>query len=71
LAAYAWDFDEPVYSALSLGGSGSLSYPLGRRNRVTATYLQQFESNQIPVDAVAADSPTLLTTLGLSPNATK
>jgi len=52
-------------------GSGSLSYPLGRRNRVTATYLQQFESNQIPVDAVAADSPTLLTTLGLSPNATK
>ena len=67
LAGYVWDFDEPVYSALSLGGGGSLSYPIGRRNRVTATYLQQYERNQIPVDAAAADSPTLLTTLGLSP----
>jgi outer membrane protein assembly complex protein YaeT len=67
VAAYAWDFDEPVYSALSLGGSGSLSYAIGRLNRVTATYLQQFERNQIAVDAVSADSPSLLTTLGLSP----
>lgn len=66
VSAYVWEWDEPVYSVLSRGGSGSLSYPIGRLNRVTATYLHQFETNQIPIDALADSSPTLLTKPGPS-----
>ncbi len=66
LSAYVWEWDEPVYSVLSRGGSASLSYPISRLNRVTATHLHQYETNRIPIDALADDSPTLLTTRGLS-----
>jgi hypothetical protein len=66
VSAYVWEWDEPVYSVLSRGGSGSLSYAIGRLNRVTATYLHQFETNRIPIDALADFSPTLLTTPGPS-----
>ena len=62
VSAYVWEWDEPVYSVLSRGGSASVSYPIGRLNRVTATYLHQSEANRIPIDAVADGSPTLLAT---------
>ena len=66
VSAYVWEWDEPVYSVLSRGGSASLSYPIGRLNRVTTTYLHQFETNRIPIEALADESPTPSTTPGLS-----
>ncbi len=53
LSAGAWHVDEPVYSLFSAGGTASLSYLLGRLNRVSATYLHQSERNRIDEDAVA------------------
>jgi outer membrane protein insertion porin family len=68
LSAGAWHVDEPVYSVLSAGGSASLSYLLGRENRVSTTYLHQFERNRIS-DEVIADDPSraLSGEVGLGP----
>jgi outer membrane protein insertion porin family len=47
LSAGAWHVDEPVYTVFSAGGTASLSYLLGRLNKVSTTYLHQSESNQV------------------------
>jgi outer membrane protein insertion porin family len=46
LSAGAWDVDEPVYNVFSAGGTASLSYLVGRLNRVSTTYLHQSERNR-------------------------
>lgn len=53
LSAGAWHVDEPFYSVFSAGGTASLSYLLGRLNRVSTTYLHQSERNRISDDVVS------------------
>ncbi len=68
LGGGAWQVDEPVYSVLSAGGSAGLSYAAGRFNRVSTTYLHQFEQNRVRDDTLADDpARTLLAGLGLNP----
>ena len=55
LSAGAWHVDEPFYSVFSAGGTASLSYLLGRLNRVSTTYLHQSERNRIS-DAAVSDA---------------
>ena len=68
LGGGTWQVDEPVYTLLSAGGTASLIYTSGRSNRVSTTYLQQFEQNRVRDEALADDpSRALLAGLGLSP----
>jgi outer membrane protein assembly complex protein YaeT len=66
LSAGAWHVDEPVYTVSSIGGTASVSYLLGRLNRVSATYLQQSERNRVNEDVVADETSTGLPA-GLDP----
>ena len=54
LSAAAWHVDEPFYTVTSAGGAASLSYLLGRLNRVSTTYLHQSLSNRVNDEAFAA-----------------
>jgi outer membrane protein insertion porin family len=68
VSAGAWHLDEPVFTVFSAGGTASLSYLLGRLNRVSTTYLHQSERSRVRDEALT-DDPTraLLAGLGLNP----
>jgi outer membrane protein insertion porin family len=68
LSAGAWELDEPVYTSFSAGGTASLSYQLARFNRVSTTYLHQYERNRVSEEAVGdIPSRALFSGLGLNP----